>query len=94
LVVDLEEQIVSIDSEETLPVIFLNGINSQATPVPTLYAIRYFCRELESAIDVLVDNPELQNLLSLREEEKNKIHEHLQRIMHRFQEFLMVDARR
>ena len=92
--VDLEEQVVSIDSDETLPVIFLNGITSQATPVPTLYAIRYFCRELESAIDVLVDNPELQNLLSLQEEEKNKIHEHLQRIMHRFQEFLMADARR
>ena len=90
----MEEQVVSIDSDETLPVIFLNGITSQATPVPTLYAIRYFCRELESAIDVLVDNPELQNLLSLQEEEKNKIHEHLQRIMHRFQEFLMADARR
>jgi len=93
-VVDLEEQMASIDSDETLPVIFLNGITSQATPVPTLYAIRYFCRELESAIDVLVDNPELQTLLSLREDEKNKIHEHLQRIMHRFQEFLMADARR
>lgn len=92
--VELEEQIVSIDSDETLPVIFLNGVTSQATPVPTLYAIRYFCRELESAIDVLVDNPELQSLLSLREDEKNKIHEHLQRIMHRFQEFLMANARR
>ena len=90
----MEEQIVSIDSDETLPVIFLNGVTSQATPVPTLYAIRYFCRELESAIDVLVDNPELQSLLSLREDEKNKIHEHLQRIMHRFQEFLMANARR
>jgi len=93
-VVDLEDQIVSIDPEETLPVIFLNGITSQATPVPTLYAIRYFCRELESAIDVLLDNPELQTLLSLREDEKNKIHEHLQKIMHRFQEFLMTDVRR
>ena len=90
----MEEQIVSIDSDETLPVIFLNGVTSQATPVPTLYAIRYFCRELESAIDVLADNPELQSLLSLREDEKNKIHEHLQRIMHRFQEFLMANARR
>ena len=94
ILVDLEEQIVSIDSEETLPVIFLNGITSQATPVPTLYAIRYFCRELESAIDLLLDSPELQNLLSLQEEEKNRIHEHLQKIMHRFQEFLMADVRR
>jgi hypothetical protein len=93
-VVELEEQIGSIDPDETLPVIFLNGVTSQATPVPTLYAIRYFCRELESAINVLADNSELQSLLSLREDEKNKIHEHLQRIMHRFQEFLMTDARR
>ena len=92
--IDLEEQLVTTDEEEQLPVIFLNGITSHATPVPTLYAIRYFCRELESAIDVLVDNPELQDLLSLREDEKNKIHEHLQKIMHRFQEFLMTDARR
>ena len=90
----LEEQLVSIDSEETLPVIFLDGITSQATPVPTLYAIRFYCKELESAIDVLSQNVKLQELLSLREDEKNEIHEHLQRIMARFQEFLMVDNRR
>ena len=45
----LEEQLISLDPEETLPVIFLNGVTAQATPVPTLYAIRFFCRELESA---------------------------------------------
>jgi hypothetical protein len=90
----LEEQLVSMDPEETLPVIFLNGITSNATPVPTLYAIRFFCRELESAIEVLSQNEKLQQLLGLREDEKNEIHEHLQRIMHRFQEFLMVDNRR
>ena len=90
----MEEQLVSMDPEETLPVIFLNGITSQATPVPTLYAIRFFCRELESAIDVLSENEKLQELLSLREDEKNEIQEQLQRIMQRFQEFLMIDARR
>ena len=90
----LEEQLVSMDPEETLPVIFLNRITSKATPVPTLYAIRFFCRELESAIEVLSQNEKLQELLGLREDEKNEIHEHLQRIMHRFQEFLMVDHRR
>ena len=92
--IDLEERFVIADEEVQLPVIFLNGVTSQATPVPTLYAIRYFCKELESAIDVLADNPELQSLLSLREDEKNEIYEHLQKIMHRFQEFLMVDVRR
>lgn len=90
----MEDQLVSMDSEETLPVIFLNGITSQATPVPTLYAIRFFCKELESAIDVLSQNMKLQELLSLRENEKNEIQEQLQRIMQRFQEFLMIDARR
>ena len=90
----LEEQLISLDPEETLPVIFLNGVTAQATPVPTLYAIRFFCRELESAIEVLSQNERLQELLGLREEEKNEIHEHLQRIMHRFQEFLMLDTRR
>jgi hypothetical protein len=90
----LEEQLVSMDPEETLPVIFLNGITSKATPVPTLYAIRFFCRELESAIEVLSQNEKLQEILGFREDEKNEIHEHLQRIMHRFQEFLMVDNRR
>ena len=90
----MEDQLVSMDSEETLPVIFLNGITSQATPVPTLYAIRFFCKELESAISVLSENMKLQELLSLREDEKNEIQEQLQRIMQRFQEFLMIDARR
>lgn len=92
--INLEEQLFSTDSEETLPVIFLDGITSQATPVPTLYAIRFYCKELESAINVLSQNKKLQELLGLREDEKNKIHEHLQRIMQRFQEFLMTDTRR
>ena len=94
MVLNLEEQLVSMDSEETLPVIFIDGVTSQATPVPTLYAIRYFCKELESAINVISENTTLQELLGLREEEKNEIHERLQRIMQRFQEFLMVDTRR
>lgn len=92
--INLEEQLFSTDSEETLPVIFLDGITSQATPVPTLYAIRFYCKELESAINVLSQNKKLQELLGLREDEKNEIHEHLQRIMQRFQEFLMTDTRR
>ena len=91
---NLEEQLISTDSEETLPVIFLDGINSQATPVPTLYAIRFFCKELESAINVLSENKKLQELLGLREDEKNEIHEHLRRIMQRYQEFLMAEARK
>jgi len=90
----LEEQLVSIDPEETLPVIFLDGITSQATPVPTLYAIRFYCKELESAINVLSENKKLQELLGLREDEKNEIHEHLRRIMQRFQEFLIIDVRK
>ncbi|MBE0526752.1 hypothetical protein E4H12_07625 [Candidatus Thorarchaeota archaeon] len=90
----MEEQLISMDSDDTLPVIFLNGITSKATPVPTLYAIRFFCRELESAINILSQNTQLQELLSLREDEKNEIQEQLQRIMQRFQEFLMIDARR
>lgn len=90
----LEEHLIGMDSEETLPVIFLNGITSQATPVPTLYAIRFFCKELESAINVLSQSTQLQELLSLREDEKNEIQDQLQRIMQRFQEFLMIDARR
>ena len=91
---NLEEQLISTDSEETLPVIFLDGITSQATPVPTLYAIRFFCKELESAINVLSENKKLQELLGLREDEKNEIHEHLRRIMQRYQEFLMAEARK
>ncbi|MHA2353230.1 MAG: hypothetical protein ACXABX_08935, partial [Candidatus Thorarchaeota archaeon] len=66
----------------------------RAAPVPTLYAIRFFCRELESALDTLVQCQELQNLLSERDREKDEIHECLQRVMLRFQEFLMIDARR
>ena len=82
----------SFDLEESLPVTFLEGITSRATPVPTLYAIRVFCRELESALDTLLQCEELQEVFS--EREKDEIHERLQRIMLRYQEFLMIDARR
>jgi hypothetical protein len=86
--------VFSFDLDESLPVIFLEGSTSRAAPVPTLYAIRFFCRELESALDTLVQCQELQNLLSERDREKDEIHECLQRVMLRFQEFLMIDARR
>jgi hypothetical protein len=83
-----------INLEDSLPVTFLEGTTSRATPVPTLYAIRFLCGELESALDTLLQSHELQELLSQREEEKNEIHECLLRVMHRFQEFLMIDVRR
>jgi len=90
----LEKFVPPLNPEELLPVTFLDGLTSQATPVPTLYAIRFFCRELESAIDTLLQNQELQELLSNRTEEKEEINECLQRVIHRFQEFLMIDTRR
>ncbi|MFW9792734.1 MAG: hypothetical protein ACFFEE_00405 [Candidatus Thorarchaeota archaeon] len=89
----MESPVFSYNLEESLPVILLEGSSSRAAPVPTLYAIRYFCKELESAFNTLLQSRELQKVLSEREEEKDKIHEHLQRIMLRFQEFLMIDAR-
>jgi hypothetical protein len=94
LVIQLEKPVFSFDLEEFLPVTFLEGITSRATPVPTLYAIGVFCRELESALDTLLQCEELQEVFSEREREKDEISERLQRIMLRFQEFLMVDARR
>ena len=90
----LEKPVFSFDLEELLPVTFLEGITSRATPVPTLYAIRFFCRELESALDTLLQCKELQEVLSERDGEKDEIHDRLQRIILRFQEFLMIDARR
>ena len=89
----LEKPVFSFSLEESLPVTFLEGITSRATPVPTLYAIRVFCRELESALDTLLQCEELQEVFSEREKEKDEIHERLQRIMLRFQEFLMIDTR-
>lgn len=90
----MEKFVPPLNPEELLPVTFLDGLTSQATPVPTLYAIRFFSRELESAIDTLIQNQELQELLSNRTKEKEDIYECLQRVIHRFQEFLMLDARR
>jgi len=90
MVIQLEKPVFSFDLEESLPVTYLGGV----TPVPTLFAIRYFCKELESALDTLIQYQELQELLSDREREKDEIHESLQRVMIRFQEFLMIDARR
>ncbi|MHA2081532.1 MAG: hypothetical protein ACW99H_10345 [Candidatus Thorarchaeota archaeon] len=90
----MEKPVFPINLEDSLPVTFLEGTTSRATPVPTLYAIRFLCGELESALDTLLQSHELQELLSQREEEKNEIHECLLRVMHRFQEFLMIDVRR
>ena len=84
----------SFELEELLPVTYLEGTTSRSAPVPTLYAIRFFCRELESALDTLLKCQTLQEVLSEREGEKNEIYDRLQRIMLRFQEFLMIDARR
>ena len=84
----------SFNLDESLPVTILEGSTSRAAPVPTLYAIRFFCKALESAIDTLIQCQELQNLLSERDKEKDEIYESLQRAIYRFQEFLMIDARR
>jgi hypothetical protein len=90
----VEKPVFSFELEELLPLIYLEGITSQTTPVPTIYAIRFFCRELETALDTLLNCQTLQEVLSEREGEKNEIYDRLQRIMLRFQEFLMIDARR
>lgn len=82
------------DAEESLPITLLNGFTSRGIPVPTLYAIRYLSRELESALETLIESPQLQEFLSQRGEEKEEIHTYLLRIMKLFQEFLMVDTRR
>ncbi len=84
----------SFELKELLPVTYLERIDSRSAPVPTLYAIRFFCRELESALDTLLKCQTLQEVLSEREGEKNEIYDRLQRIMLRFQEFLMIDVRR
>lgn len=90
----MEKPVFSLNLEETLPLTFLEGVTSRSAPVPTLFAIRFFCEELESALNILTESQELQELLSDRGGEKDEIHERLQRIMLRFQEFLMTDARR
>ncbi len=94
LVIELEIKTTSKQREKSHLVTFLEGFTKRASPVPTLYAIRFLGGELESALDTLLQSPELQELLSRREEEKNEIHECLLRVMQRFQEFLMIDVRR
>ena len=90
----MEAHVPPLTQKESLLVTYLKGITSRETPVPTLYALRFFCRELESILDTLLQSQELQEILSTRTEEKEEIHECLQRIMQRFQEFLMLDVRR
>ena len=90
----MEAHVPPLTQKESLLVTYLKGITSRETPVPTLYALRFFCGELESTLDTLLQSQELQEILSTRTEEKEEIHECLQRIMQRFQEFLMLDVRR
>ncbi|MFW9960429.1 MAG: hypothetical protein ACFFDV_05390 [Candidatus Thorarchaeota archaeon] len=83
-----------LDPDESLPITLLNGLISQGIPVPTIYAIRYLSRELESALETLSESSQLQEFLSQRGAEKEEIQSRLLRIMKLFQEFLMADARR
>ena len=94
LVIELEIQVTPKQREKSHLVTFLEGFTKRASPVPTLYAMRFLSGELESTLDTLLQSPELQEILSQREDEKNEIHECLQRVMHLFQEFLMIDTRR
>jgi hypothetical protein len=83
-----------VNQEEAFPVIHLNGITSQRSPVPVLYAIRYLSRELESALETLIQSSQLQELLSSRGTEKDEVHTRLLRIMKLFHDFLIADVRR
>ena len=89
----LETIVTTTDHEKSHLVTYLNGHTTRATPVPTLYAIRHHSSELESALDTLLKSHELQEILIKRGEEKEEIHDCLQRVMQRFQDFLMIAAR-
>ena len=90
----METSIKPSSSEELLVVTYLKGFSSRPIAVPTIYAIRFFCSELESALTTLVQNPELQGLLHSREEEKTDIQEGLHRIQKLFNDFLMSNLRK
>ena len=82
------------ENEEPLLVTYLKGFTSRPIVVPTIYAIRFFCGELEAAINTLTQSHELMNLLGARKEEKKEIQQSLQRIRSQFDEFLMTDLRK
>lgn len=90
----MEECDTPLESNQLLPVTYLEGITSQTAPVPTLYAIRFLCRQLESTLETLLQSQELQELLTIRTEEKEEIHNSLRQLLTLYQEFLMIDARR
>ncbi|MHA2423539.1 MAG: hypothetical protein ACXAEF_02055 [Candidatus Thorarchaeota archaeon] len=82
------------DKEEQLLVTYLKGFTSRPTVVPTIYAIRFFCNELEEALSTLTHSPELMELLGGREDEKMEIQRSLHQIRQLFDEFLMIDLRK
>ncbi len=94
MVILLETSIDQSDSKEPLLVTYLKGFSSRPIAVPTIYAIRFFCSELESALDTLTQSNELMKLLSTREEEKLEIQQSIQSIRRIFDEFLMSDLRK
>lgn len=89
----LETIVTSKHHEKSHLVTYLNGHTTRDIPVPTLYAIRFHCRELESALDSLLKSQEAQEILIQRGDEKDEIHDCLLRVIQRFQEFLMIAAR-
>ncbi len=94
LVIYLETSIEQSSSEEQFVVTYLKGFSSRPIAVPTIYAIRFFCSELESALTTFAQSSELQELLASRDEEKNEIQQQIQRIQKLFNDFQMADLRR
>ncbi len=81
-------------AKEQLVVTYLKGFTSRPIVVPTIYAIRFFCTELESSLTTLIQSPELMDLLGSLETERLEIQESLQRIRSLFEEFLIVNLRK
>ncbi|MDF1538991.1 MAG: hypothetical protein P1Q69_08810 [Candidatus Thorarchaeota archaeon] len=90
----METSIEQSNREEQYVVTYLRGFSSRPIAVPTIYAIRFFCSELESALTTFVQSPELMDLLISRKEEKIEIQQRLQRIQNLINDFLMADVRR
>ena len=80
--------------EEQFLVTYLKKFASRPIVVPTIYAVRFFCNELESALSNFVESPALMDLLASREEEKVDIQQSLHRIQMLFNKFLMNEHRR
>ena len=78
---------------KSLLVTFYEGFSTYTITVPLPYAVRFFAEGLQTGLEALSQDVELQDKLNEREGEKSEIQEHLRRSVKLFEDLARMSGR-